>query len=309
MHFIITGGAGFIGSHLVESLLSDSHQITVIDNLSTGRFYNLLKYPNLNLLEEDVLACNSEQLLGQYDGLVHLAATPSVNQSWLDPLAIHKNNTSGTIATIQLCHALKIPRLVFASSAAVYGNPSQVPISEATPTHPISPYGLQKLASEQYIALFAKHLELSAVNLRLFNVFGPLQDPYSPYSGVISIFAKAMTQGSSLSINGDGTQTRDFIYVKDVARAFAQALTVPLDPGTHLTCNIGTGNAISLLQLKNTLQKVFPEWQGETSFRPPRPGDIQDSLADIRKARSYLGFDPKTSLETGLMELRRSLKL
>jgi UDP-glucose 4-epimerase len=306
MRYLITGGSGFIGSHLVEELLSHKHKVTTIDNLSTGNRHNLPDHENITLFDKNILECTSEDLMNGYDGLVHLAATPSVTQSWYAPLSSHTNNISATVAALELCQKLAIPRLVFASSAAVYGNPSQVPISEDTPTHPISPYGLQKLASEQYIALFAKHLGLSAVNLRLFNVFGPRQDPSSPYSGVISIFTKAMGQDLPIAINGDGSQTRDFVYVKDVAAAFARALTIPLDPGTTLTCNIGTGQAISLLQLKEALQHCFPEWQAGTTFSPPRPGDIQDSQADIGKATITLGFTPQYSIQAGLLALKEA---
>lgn len=307
MHFIVSGGAGFIGSHLVEKLISENHQVTVIDNLSTGKIQNLLTSPKLTFIQQDILSYKPEKLADRYDGLVHLAATPSVTQSWLDPLAAHHNNASATVAAIQLCHLLKIPRLVFASSAAVYGNPAQIPLSEDSPVSPISPYGLQKLAGEQYIELFSKHFGFSSVKLRLFNVFGPRQDPRSPYSGVISIFAKAMMAGKPICINGDGTQTRDFIYVKDVASAFAQALTTPLESGSSLTCNVGTGGAISLLELKEELQFCFPQWTAGTTFAAPRLGDIQDSQADIAKAKLYLGFEPQFSLRNGLQALKESL--
>ncbi|MFQ4139739.1 NAD-dependent epimerase/dehydratase family protein [Nodosilinea sp. PGN35] len=307
MHYLITGGSGFIGSHLVEELLSCGHKITVVDDFSTGNRHNLADCDDIIFLKKNILECKAEDLMTGCAGLIHLAATPSVTQSWHAPLASHNNNISATVAILELCQKLAIPRLVFASSAAVYGNPNQVPISEDTPTQPISPYGLQKLASEQYIALFAKHLGISAVNLRLFNVFGPRQDPSSPYSGVISIFAKAMSQGLPISINGDGSQTRDFVYVKDVAAAFSNALTTPLASGTTLTCNIGTGKAVSLMQLKETLQSCFPEWQSPTTLAPPRPGDIQDSQADITKAEIHLGFAPQFSLQAGLLALKQSL--
>lgn len=308
MRFLVTGGAGFIGSHLTEHLLQQGHSVTVIDNLSTGKRQNLPSHPRLTFLEESVLHCSFNALAQTaYDGLAHLAGTPSVEQSWRQPLAAHHNTLSGTVAIVQLAQQLNIPRIVFASSAAVYGDRTPVPISEDCPPLPVSPYGLQKLASEQYLSLFAKQLHLSAVNLRLFNVFGPRQDPYSPYSGVISIFAKAMQQDADITINGQGQQTRDFIYVKDVAIAFSQALTTPLSPGTALTCNIGTGEAISIAQLKAILQTCFPQWTACTRYASARTGDIQDSKADISKARLYLGFEPQYAMRDGLLALYESL--
>lgn len=307
MHFLVTGGAGFIGSHLVDYLLAIGHHVTVIDNLSTGKLDNLTGHPRLTFLEQDILNCHATRFTIQYDGLAHLAATPSVTQSWIEPLATHTNNLSATIAAIELCHRLEIPRIVFASSAAVYGNPIQVPISEDSATTPLSPYGLQKLVGEQYINLLSKYFGISAVNLRMFNVFGPRQDPHSPYSGVISIFTQAMMSGLPISISGKGNQTRDFIYVKDVALVFKKALTIPLTPSDCLTCNIGTGTKTSILQLKESLQKYFPQWTASTNFSTPRLGDIQDSQADISKAQLYLDFAPQFSVQAGLWALKESL--
>jgi UDP-glucose 4-epimerase len=307
MHFIITGGAGFIGSHLTEQLLSEGHQVTVVDNLATGSLQNLPAHPHLRLLQKDISTCQPEDFTERIDGIAHLAATPSVTESWLHPLEAHHNNLSATIAVIQLCQALNVPKLVFASSAAVYGNPTKLPISEEQQTSPISPYGLQKLVSEQYASLFAKHLGFSFVALRLFNVFGPRQLPNSQYSGVISIFVEAMRKGLPITIYGDGTQTRDFIYVKDVANAFAKALTTPLESGSCLICNIGTEKSTSLVQLVDILKNCFPQWQSETKFAPYRLGDIQHSQADISKASSLLGFTPQWSAQSGLQLFTKSL--
>ncbi|NEO11120.1 MULTISPECIES: NAD-dependent epimerase/dehydratase family protein [unclassified Moorena] len=313
MHFIVTGGAGFIGSHLTEQLLSEGHQITVVDNLATGSLQNLPKHPHLKFLEKDISTCKPEDFTTKFtskiDGIAHLAATPSVTASWLQPLESHHNNLSATIAVIELCKTLNIPKLVFASSAAVYGNPTQVPISENQQTSPISPYGLQKLVSEQYASLVAKQIDFSFVGLRFFNVFGPRQVPNSPYSGVISIFVNAMQHNLPITIYGDGTQTRDFIYVKDVARAFAKALTTPLESGSCLICNLGTGKSTSLLQLVDSLKTCFPQWKSETKFAPARPGDIQHSQADISRVSSCLDFTPQWSVESGLQRLIESLKL
>jgi UDP-glucose 4-epimerase len=298
MHFIVTGGAGFIGSHVTEQLLSEGHSVTVVDNLATGRLQNLPDHPHLKFLQKNVLACQPEDFTEQIDGIAHLAATPSVTESWLHPLDAHHNNLSAIVAVIELCQALKIPRLVLASSAAVYGAQTSLPILEDHNTCPTSPYGLQKLVSEQYASLFANQFGLSFVALRLFNVFGPRQLPNSQYSGVISIFVAAMQQGLPITIYGDGTQTRDFIYVKDVAIAFAKALTTPMASGSCVSCNVGTGKAISLIQLVNTLKDCFPEWNSTVQFAPARLGDIQHSQADIARAATLLSFTPSGSLQS-----------
>lgn len=303
MHFIVTGGAGFIGSHVTEQLLAAGHQVTVVDTLRTGQLNNLPQHPNLRLMIKNIAACQPSDFPEQIDGIAHLAATPSVTESWRHPLAAHDNNLSATIAVIQLCQVLQIPRLVFASSAAVYGNPQALPISELHPTAPISPYGLQKLVSEQYASLFAEQFGFSFVGLRLFNVFGPRQLPNSQYSGVISIFVELMRQNQALTIYGDGSQTRDFVYVKDVAIAFSQALTAERPIGSNLICNVGTGNGLSLKQLVNTLRAFYPQWSSEIKFESPRLGDIQHSVADIACAQQLLNFSPQWSVGVGLQEL------
>lgn len=309
MHFIVTGGAGFIGSHLTEQLLSKDHQVTVIDNLITGYLKNLPEHPNLKFLKKDIFACQPNDFDDRIDGIAHLAATPSVTTSWLQPLEAHHNNLSATISIIQLCQALNIPKLVFASSAAVYGDPKSLPISENQQAAPISPYGLQKLVSEQYASLFAQQLGFSFVALRLFNVFGPRQAPNSQYSGVISIFSEAMRQCSPITIYGDGTQTRDFIHVQDVAAGFFKALTISLDPGKSVVVNLGSGKPTSLIRLIDVLKECCPNWTSSVNFLPSRIGDIQHSLADISNAYSLLEFAPKWSLQQGLEDLINISKL
>jgi UDP-glucose 4-epimerase len=307
MHFIVTGGAGFIGSHLTEQLLSEGHDVTVVDNLTTGNTTNLPQHPHLKLLTKNILDCQPEDFTGSIDGIAHLAATPSVTESWLQPLDVHQNNLSATIAIIQLCQTLNIPRLVFASSAAVYGNTTHLPILEAHHTIPMSPYGLQKLVSEQYANLFAQKSGLSFIALRLFNVFGPRQVPNSPYSGVISIFTRAVHQGLPITIYGDGTQTRDFVYVKDVAIAFTKALTSNLPVGSCITCNVGTGTRTSLLQLVQLIKACFSHKEVEINFTNARNGDIQHSQADISKISAIFNFHPQWSFELGIRLLIESL--
>jgi UDP-glucose 4-epimerase len=309
MHFIVTGGAGFIGSHLTEQLLAGGHTVTVVDNLATGRLENLPNHPHLKLVLKNILDCQPTDFTQPIDGIAHLAATPSVTQSWDEPLASHHNNLSAMIAVLLLCQALNIPRLVFASSAAVYGNKTELPIKEEQQTAPISPYGLQKLVSEQYANLFAQNLGISFIALRLFNVFGPRQDPNSPYSGVISIFTKAIQNDLPITIYGDGLQTRDFIYVKDVAAAFTKALTIALPQGFCLSCNVGTSQRTSLLDLADILKNCCHQSKSEIYFKTPRPGDIQDSQADISKLISLLDFQPQWSVKSGIRLLVESLVL
>lgn len=293
-HFIVTGGAGFIGSHVTEQLLAAGHSATVVDNLSTGKPGNLPQHEQLLFLHKDVADCTPSDFRQPVDGIAHLAATPSVELSWLQPLPAHHNNLSATLKALELCHQLHCPRFVFASSAAVYGVPQWLPIAEDHPTLPISPYGLQKLASEQYGQLFAQRWGFCFVALRLFNVFGDRQDPNSPYSGVISKFVAAMQQNQPIVLYGDGSQTRDFISVRGVANAFLKVLASPALQDSVL--NIGTGQAISLLNLIEILQKAHPEWQHAVSYKPPRIGDIQHSHADITRASQGLNLDLSSAM-------------
>ncbi len=307
MHFVVTGGAGFIGSHLTEQLLLEGHRVTVVDNLDTGKSTNLPEHPHLKLLLKNILDCQPEDFTQPIHGIAHLAATPSVTQSWDDPLEAHHNNLSAMMAVLLLCKALNIPKLVFASSAAVYGDKTQLPISEEQQTIPISPYGLQKLVSEQYANLFAQKLGISFIALRLFNVFGPRQDSNSPYSGVISIFIKAMQKELPITIYGNGKQTRDFIFVQDVASAFAKALSTPQPVGFCISCNVGTGQETSLLELVDNLKNSFTQWNSEIYFKEARSGDIQHSQADISKISSLLNFKPQWSVASGTFTLVESL--
>jgi UDP-glucose 4-epimerase len=309
MNYIVTGGAGFIGSHLVESLLEQGHSVTVVDNFTTGSQSNLPKHVNLKVTPKAIEDCVTTDFVLPIHGIAHLAATPSVNDSWLYPIDSHHNNLSTTVRVLSLCQSLKINRVVFASSAAVYGNEIKLPISEEQVTDPISPYGLQKLVSEQYGKLFAQQFNLTFVALRLFNVFGPRQSPKSPYSGVISIFSQAMARRSPITIYGDGLQTRDFVYVQDVAAAFSQALTQVLPAKTFLACNIGTGQRTSLLDIIRTLKDFYPDWQAGIQSTEARLGDIRHSQADISKAQSILGFAPQCSVRSGLRALVDSLEI
>lgn len=305
MNILVTGGAGFIGSHLTEELLAQGHRVIVVDDLSSGSIRNLPSDSQLVFIEKDILSCSPDDLPESIDAIAHLAAIPSVTSSWDQPLKAHTSNLSATVSVLELCKAMNIPKVVFASSAAVYGDIDRVPITESFPARPISPYGLQKWSSEEYMKLFAKHLNITAVALRLFNVYGPRQRPDSAYSGVISIFSAAMRNNLPIAIYGDGQQTRDFVYVKDVARAFALALTMPMSKGELFVYNIATGRKISLLDLVEELKTNFPEWNARVEFKPARHGDILESQADISRS-SEIGFLPDFAISAGLESLVKS---
>src|SRR5437870_13784045 len=239
MRIIVTGGAGFIGSHFVDLVVSLGGEVVVVDDLSSGSSDNLPTHRNVELIKKNFRTCKAPDFAGSFDALVHLAALPSVASSWEQPMQAHESNLSLTLHAITLASELRIKRIVFASSAAVYGNTTEVPTKESSQTSPSSPYGLQKLVSEQYGYLFAGALGLSFVGLRFFNVFGPRQSPSSPYSGVISKFLTAMQNGQSVYVTGDGEQTRDFVFVENVVDA--NLLACSSKTATAMVFNVGCG--------------------------------------------------------------------
>ena len=300
-HYLITGGAGFIGSHLVDRLLQAGHRVTVIDDFSTGKAENLPREGALEIVAADLLALAPGRLAGPFAAVVHLAALPSVNDSWAQLAQAHARNLTATVRVLELARELGIPRLVFASSAAVYGNPDTVPIAEDHPRRPLSPYGLQKLASEDYGRLLARD-GFSFIALRFFNVFGPRQVADSPYSGVITKFACALRANQPVTIFGDGRQTRDFVYVQDIATGISRALEAT-DLAPFTVCNLGCGHAASILQLAETMRGFFQQWKSEFEHAPMPPGDIVRSEADISAAQRLLQYRPEHSLESGLAEM------
>lgn len=305
MKFIVTGGAGFIGSHTVENLLLNKHKVIVVDNLSTGQIKNLPDHDGLTFLQKDINTCKPSDFSDGIDGIVHLSAVPSVQDSWNKAFSTHQDNLTSTLSVLELCHHCGIKRIVFASSAAVYGNIQKASINEETSTSPISPYGLHKLFSEHYLSLFSKKLHLSVVALRFFNVFGPRQNPDSQYSGVISKFLNAMKNNKPITIYGTGEQSRDFVFVKDIAEMCSKALLQPLAE-SFVTVNIGTGRAVSVNQLVESLKSEFPYWNAGAVHLSAQEGDILHSRADISKARLFFDFKPKYDLETGLASLVRA---
>ena len=297
-HFLVTGGAGFIGSHLAEELVRRGHRVRVADALTTGKRSNLDHLPAIDFLECDLADLRlARQAVAGVDVVLHQAAIPSVPRSVADPLTSHRSNVDATLNLLVASRDAGVRRLVFAASSSAYGNTLTLPKHEEMATNPLSPYALQKVVGEQYLRMFTQLYGLETVSIRYFNVFGPRQDPSSAYSGVISVFATALLDGRAPTIYGDGEQTRDFTYVADVVDGVLRACDAPGASGEVI--NVATGGRISLNQLFETMRRLVG---GHVSpiYAEARPGDVRDSQADITKARKLLGFEPTVSLEEGL---------
>lgn len=304
MRVLVTGGAGFIGSHLVDLLLARGDEVAVLDNFSTGKRTNLPNHPDLTVLEGDVAeAADVRTALAGCDAFVHLAAVASVEASVRDPLGTNRTNLRGSIQLFEAAAKLGVRRGIYASSAAVYGDSQELPLREDATKRPLSPYAADKLASEHYLAHYRRSGKLDGMAFRFFNVFGPRQDPRSPYSGVISVFLDRAAKGAPITIFGDGEQTRDFVYVGDVTAALTKALVTADDgPLAELPVfNVGRGESVSLLQLLaiiGSLDGVTAPLQ--VSFEPSRQGDIRRSLANVDRLMSRLSWTPRTPLSDGL---------
>ena len=297
-HYLVTGGAGFIGSHLAEELVRRGHRVRVADSLITGRRSNLAHLPQVEFLEGDLAELEfARRAAAGCDYVLHQAAIPSVPRSVKDPLSSNRANVDGTLNMLVAARDANVRRLVFAGSSSAYGNTPTLPKHEGMPTSPLSPYALQKVIGEQYLQMFTRLYGLETVSIRYFNVFGPRQDPSSPYSGVISVFATALLQNRPPTIYGDGEQTRDFTYVANVVDGVLRACEAPGANGQII--NVATGGRISLNQLFETMRKLT----GATTqpvYVDTRAGDVRDSQADIRLARQILGYEPIVSFEEGL---------
>lgn len=301
-HYLVTGGAGFIGSHLVEELVGRGERVRVVDNLVTGSRRNLAHLPGIEFLDGDLanLAVARRAVEG-VEYVLHQAAIPSVPRSVQDPIASHRANVDASLNVLVAARDAGVRRVVYAGSSSAYGNTPTLPKVETMPAAPLSPYALQKLVVEQYCRLFTDLYGLDTVTIRYFNVFGPRQDPSSPYSGVISLFISALVGGRQPTIYGDGEQTRDFTYVANVVDGVLRACHAEGVSGEVI--NVATGGRVSLNQLFRTLRDLVGS-DVEPIYAAPRPGDIRDSQADIGKARRLLGYEPLVSLEEGL---RRTL--
>jgi UDP-glucose 4-epimerase len=301
-HVLVTGGAGFIGSHSVEALLDAGAQVRVLDNFSSGKRANLpASHQRLSVTEGDIrdVAAVAGALAG-VTHVLHLAAQIFVQISIREPVESCHTNVIGFLNVMDGARRAGIRRMVYASSAAVYGTPERLPLDESSRTAPLSPYGLEKLIDDQYAALYRHLYGFSAMGMRYFNVYGPRQDPASPYSGVISKWGDALCAGRSLRIFGDGQQTRDFIYVKDIARY--NVLALQRDGGG--VCNVGTGNSVTLLALIDALESAAGA-RAERKFEPPAPGDIQASAMSPRRLNELFGTLAATPLVDGLQALLR----
>ena len=297
---LVTGGAGFIGSHTVDLLLEKYIPVRVLDNFSSGRRSNLDESnPLLEIVTGDIVDTPTvrEQLSG-ISHCLHLAAQVSVVASLEDPVHSATQNILGFVNVLSECHNQGIEKLVYASSAAVYGNPSQIPLPEDAEKSQLSPYGLEKQINEEYADLFSRLYGLSTLGQRFFNVYGPRQDPASPYAGVIALFVDAITQNREITIFGDGKQTRDFIYVKDVARANVAALQGDVTGA----CNIGTGIESTLLDLIEVLSMIT-SGNSKVNHEAARDGDIRHSLASVARMNRELGVEAQADIEEGLRAL------
>jgi len=297
---LVTGGAGFIGSHTVDRLLENGVSVRVLDNFSSGHRSNLPEsHPLLEVVAGDITnQATVNEAMHEVSHCLHLAAQVSVVASFEDPAHSAMQNIIGFVNIITEAQNQGVERLVYASSAAIYGQPSEIPLGEEAEKLQLSPYGLEKQVDEEYADLFARIHGFSALGQRYFNVYGPRQDPKSPYAGVIALFVDRIVDGKGITVYGDGYQTRDFIYVQDVARANLAALQGDLSGA----CNIGTGAQSTLLDLIEVLSDITGK-TSEVSHEPAREGDIKHSLANVTRMNQQLGVKAETSMKDGLQAL------
>ena len=301
--YLVTGGAGFIGSHLSEELERRGERVRVVDSLVTGHRSNLAHLKTVEFLQGDLADLDvARRAVDGVEYVLHQAAIPSVPRSVQDPITSHRANVDATLNVLVAARDARVRRLVFAGSSSAYGDTPTLPKREDMPTNPLSPYALQKVVGEQYLQLFTTLYGLETVSIRYFNVFGPRQDPSSPYSGVISLFATSLLAGRAPTITGDGLQTRDFTYVANVVDGVLRACTAPDASGEVI--NVATGGRISILDLAKTMAAVLGA-QVAPEHLAPRTGDVRDSQADISKARRLLGYEPIVPFDEGL---RRTLE-
>jgi nucleoside-diphosphate-sugar epimerase len=297
-HYLVTGGAGFIGSHLAEELLRRGETVRVVDNLSTGKRQNIAHIRPVEFIEGDLADLDvARRAVKGIDYVLHQAAIPSVPRSVEDPITSNRANIDASLNVLVAARDAGVKRVVYAGSSSAYGNTPTLPKVETMAPAPLSPYALQKLVAEQYCQMFTRLYGLQTVTTRYFNVFGPRQDPSSPYSGVISIFISALCEGRPPTIYGDGEHTRDFTYVANVVDGVLRACTA--DNASGEVINVATSGRISLNTLFNTIRNLVGSTV-EPIYAEPRAGDVKDSQADISKAKRVLGYQPSVTFEAGL---------
>jgi len=296
---LVTGGAGFIGSHLCRRLVAEGHEVRVLDNLSSGKRGNLGEI-DVDLMIGDLRdPSTAEHAVEDAEVILHHAAIASVQYSVEQPLDEQDVNVVGTLRLLEAARKVGVRRIVFAASAAAYGTDPTIPKREEMTALPVSPYGLSKVAGEHYCRVWSHVYGLETVCLRYFNIFGPRQDPASPYSGVISIFARKMIDGVAPTIHGDGEQSRDFNYVDNVVDANLAAMAAKTAAGEIY--NIGTGRGVTVNELVATLNQVLgSDLQAEHG--ESRAGDVRTSVAAIDRARQALGYEPRVAFEAGLQQ-------
>lgn len=303
MKILVTGGAGFIGSHIVERYHKENHEVHVIDNFSTGKRENIDFLPNEYIYNFEV---QNRKLFSKllekedYDIVIHLAAVVSVVETIENPLYSQSVNNNATLNILESIrqHTGDLKKFIFASSAAVYGNDPVLPKTIKSSINPESPYAIQKFSSEQYGVIYNKLYDIPTTSLRFFNVYGPRQNPESAYSGVISIMNKCFSEDNEFTFYGDGNQTRDFVYIMDLVDAIDIVINNSKTNGKIY--NLGTGNSTSLLDIYNEFRRVYGK-DIKYSFKPERPGDIRESYADISELKE-LGYSPRYSINEGLKE-------
>ena len=299
MRYVVTGGAGFIGSNTVDELVKRGHSVVVLDDLSAGKEENLAEIRNkITFIKGSITDIEVvRKAMHEADYVLHLAARTSVPRSVKDPIESNRINIDGTLNVLVAARDAKVKRIVFAASSSVYGETPTLPKVETMVPAPISPYGVTKFVGELYLQTFGRCYGLENVCLRYFNVFGPRQDPSSPYSGVLAKFCAAFLEETQPLIFGDGEQTRDFTYVENAVQANLLACEAPNVSGK--VCNVGLGGRVSLNQVIELLGKISGA-RLEVKYESPRDGDIRDSQADITQARELLGYDPQVNFEEGL---------
>jgi UDP-N-acetylglucosamine/UDP-N-acetyl-alpha-D-glucosaminouronate 4-epimerase len=297
-HYLVTGGAGFIGSHVCEELVRRGERVRVVDSLITGKRQNLAHLPQVEFMHGDLADIDvARRAVQDVEYVLHQAAIPSVPRSVEDPVTSNRANIDASLNILVAARDAGVRRLVYAGSSSAYGNSEVLPKVETMPTAPLSPYALQKLVAEQYCQMFTTLYKFETVTIRYFNVFGPRQDPSSPYSGVISLFISALCDGRRPTIYGDGEQTRDFTYVANVVDGVLRACQAPAASGEVI--NVATAGRISLNQLFAIVKREVGS-SLEPVYSDPRAGDVRDSQADISKAQRLLGYAPIVSFEEGL---------